>query len=197
MESVPDNINGGNANEWPVSPMTKAGISIEPSPVPNKRGIDKGKHPTSLLTTCTINKLKHKQGYNSDSYLGTELNVLSNNGPHGYWKELLPEAEEASPDAAFVGISLDPKNTNVNTIEVTTNIYIFSDTNIDILQVVHLKGVCTLLEFSKKGNKSDLRSRLKQAREDKVEYLKADSINPAAITQREVLVNNSFPPSAK
>ena len=38
---------------------------------------------------------------------------------------------------------------------------------------------------------------MKQAREDKFEYLKADSINPVINAQREVPVNDGFPPTAR
>ena len=200
MESVPVSINEGPPNESPISPITEAGISIEPLPRADHRRINRGEHPTPPLTTRTIDEREHEQGYDSDGYIGCQLNVLTNDGPSGYWEEPLPEAEEALPDAALIGISLDPENTNVAAaaaVEVPVNLYTASDTTIDSLRVSDMKEVCTLLGLSKKGNKGDLRARLKQAREDKVEYLKADSINPAANAQREVLVNDGFPPTAR
>ena len=109
-------------------------------------------------------------------------------------------APAAPPHAALAGISLDPETTNVAVVaadQVPVNLYLATDTTIDSLRVSDLKEVCTLLGVSKKGNKGELRARLKQAREDGTEYLKADSINPAANAQREVLVNDGFPPSAR
>ena len=159
MESVPENINERPPDESPVSPITEAGISIEPVPRADHRGVNRGEHPTPPLTTRTIDEREHEQGQDSDGYLVTELNVLSNDGPGGYWEEPLLEAEEAPPDAALASISLDPVNMNVAAVaavEVPVNRYMGSDSTIDSLRVSDMKEDCTLLELSKKGNKGDV-----------------------------------------